>query len=473
MSVASQETRGDDRRRAQLRAALETGDQVAAVEIARQDLTLVRKFANDMIKEIKPQLSLAARRAAVAAAPEEPAVHREFMRALILARKPEDAVAHAKSTPFDELARPKLFFDIAEDFLAEGRPKQAIATLEAMQQSWQPGNEARRVLLKAEMLTRCPEEAIERLDGIDLPPQERAVMLQYLAGRFEVQGNKTAALNARKAAAATVPQSFNVVLDYLTALKSMDGDSERVIKALEDEALQGADRARLLRELAGAANAATSKQLALRRVAAEFAPEDVTLVHEYVRTVLDERGFESALSALDDAAFDKADRVQVLRDMGGFLARARKQDLALRCKAEAYTRKPQEFGPAYELASFLMSLGGPEAVRAYFSQDGQTPRAIINVLARLEKHLIESDEQTVSRDCSRLILVLSPDDAANNAQRAYPTIKIRGFEDFVATMKRAALTEQQTAEIVTHLAELARKNSDGGIVVACTAVNRP
>jgi hypothetical protein len=468
MNVESEGARGRDlKKRADLRAALESGNQAAAIEIARQDLALVRNFANDMLKEIKPQLSLAARCAAIAAAPEEPVVHRELVRALILARKPEDAATHAKSMPFDEPALRKLFLDVAEDFLTEGRPKQAIATLEAMQQSWTLGNDARRVLLKAEVLTKRPEQAMERLNGFDLPPQERAVMLQYVAGRFEIQGDKAAALNVRKAAAAAAPQSFNVVLDYLTALKSMEGRPERIIEALEDQALQGADKTRLLRELAGEANAAASKQLALRRAAAEFTPEDVTLVHEYVRAVLDERGFDSALAALDDAAFDKADRVQVIRDMGGLLARAKRQDLALQCKAEAYKRAPERLGVLYELVDALLKSAGPAGARAYFDEAGVPTESLLATLGHFASHLAQVGQTELAVSCRRMMVHLRPQSPELMAELACTLMRCRGWDETVVEVDKSELSETGRVQVFRALGNPGRNDLDPAFAAAC------
>jgi hypothetical protein len=465
MRVEGEGAPGNDlRKRADLRAALETGNMAAAVEIARHDLALVRHFADDMIKEIKPQLSLAARRAAIAAAPDEPIVHRELIRALILARKPSDVMAHASATPFGEQQRRKLLLDVAEEFLAEGRPKQAVATLEAIQQAWPLDDDTRRVLLKAEVLTGRPEEAIERLNAFDLPPQERAVMLQYLAGRFEIQGDKAAALNARKAAATSMPQNFNVVLDYLVAVKSADGRPERVIEALEDEALQGADKTRLLRELAGEASAAASKQLALRRAAAQFTPEDVTLVHEYVRAMLEERGFDSALAALDDAAFDKADRVQVLRDMGGFLARSRKQDLALRCKAEAYKREPERLGVLYELVDALIKSVGPAAARAYFAERDIGTDTLLAALRHFASYLAQVQQKDLAVSCRRMAVHLSPHSPELVAELADSLMRWRGWDEAVAEIDRSELPH---ADRVHVFLRLAAHEADAALADAC------
>jgi hypothetical protein len=465
MSVVGHGPRTDDgRRRTELRAALEAGDEAAAVAIARQDLALVRNFADDMLKEIKPQLSLAARRTAVAAAPDEPIVHRELMRALILARKPADVVAHASSAPFGEPERLRLLLDIAEEFLAEGRPKQTVATLEAMQQAWPLDNEARRVLLKAEVLSKRPEEAVERLNGFDLPPQERAVMLQYLAGRFEIQGDKAAALNARKAAAVSMPQNFNVVLDYLIAVKSADSRAERIIEALEDEALRSADKAGLLRELAAEANTAASKQLALRRAAAEFTPEDVTLVHEYVRVVLEERGFDSALAALDDAAFDKADRVQVLRDMGGFLARARKQDLALRCKAEAYKREPERLGVLYELLDALLKSVGPAGARAYFAGQDVGTDPLLATLRHFATYLEQVGQKDLAVSCRRMAMHLSPQSPELVAELADALMHWRGWDAAVAEIDGSGLSHADRVDVFRRLAA---HEADAALAEAC------
>jgi len=289
-------------------------------------------------------------------------------------------------------------------------------------------------------------------------------MLQYLAGRFEIQGEKAAALNARKAAAASMPQNFSVVLDYLVAVKSADGRPERVIEALEDEALQGADKARLLRELAGEASTAASKQLALRRAAAEFTPEDVTLVHEYVRAVLDERGFDSALAALDDAAFDKADRVQVLRDMGGFLARARKQDLALRCKTEAYKREPERLGVLFELVDALLKSVGPAAARAYFAERDVSTDTLLATLRHFASYLAQVEQKDLAISCRRMAVHLSPQSPELASELADSLMRWRGWDEAVAEIDRGELSHADRVQVFLRLAA---NETDAALAEAC------
>jgi predicted Zn-dependent protease len=468
MSVVSGGTcESEVQKRARLRGALEAGDQTAAVEIARQDLALVRNFANDMLKEIKPLLSLAARRAAIAAAPEEPIVHREFMRALILARKPDEAITHAKSTKFDEPTLQRLFLDLAEEFLAEGRPKQATAALGAMQQSWTLDDEARRVLLKAEVLASSPEEALKRLNGFDLGPQERAVLLQYLAERFEAKGDKAGALNCRQAAAAALPHNFDVVFDYLTLLKSVHGDPQRIIEALEDETLQGADKERLQRELASAKDPTASKKLAQRRAAARLAPGDITIVLEYLRLVLEERGFDAALAALDDAAFDRGDRVQMLRDLGGFLASERKQDLALRCKAEAYQRAPQRGEVLYELVDALLKSAGPAGARAYFAEKAIATDTLLATLRPLASYFTQIERMELAVSCRRMAVHLSPGSPEIVAELAGALMRSRGWAESIAEIDSSELSETDRVGVFRRLADPAHSNLDPALATAC------
>src|SRR6185369_5220607 len=99
------------------------------------------------------------------------------------------------------------FRALAEEFFDERRPKQAIAVLQAMQKLLPMDTEAERMLLKVEILGSRPEDALERLNGFDLAPQERAALLQQLAERFDAAGDKRRALNCRHAAAALVPQN--------------------------------------------------------------------------------------------------------------------------------------------------------------------------------------------------------------------------------------------------------------------------
>jgi tetratricopeptide (TPR) repeat protein len=472
MTVVGQGTRASDsQKRARLRAALEAGDHAAAVDIARQDLALVRNFANDMLKEIKPQLSLAARRAAIAAFPEDPIVHRELMRVLILARKPDDVVAHAKSSQFEGPALQRLFLDLAEEFIAEGRPKQAIATLGAMQQSWPLDADAKRVLLKAEILTARPEQALERLNGFDLAPQERAVLLQYLAARLEIQGDKAGALKCRRAAAAAAPQDFRVVLDYLKSLDSVHDEPKRIIEALEDEAFRGVDKPTLLRalrsETEGDQNAL--KKLAMHRATAELAPANVTLVQEYVWAVLEQQGFDAALMALDHSAFESADRVQVLRDLGGFLAKMRKPDLALRCKVEAYRREPERLGVLYELVDALLKSDGPAGTRAYFAEKSIGISAPLATLRHFASYLTQAEKIELAISCRRMVVHLSPQSPELVAELAGGVMRWRSWDEGVAEIDRSELSRIDRIELLRTLGDPARDDLNVELAAACRA----
>ena len=122
-----------------------------------------------------------------------------------------------------------------------------------MRQSWPLDDDANRILLKADILTERPEQALERLDGFDLAPQERAGLLQYIAARTSISSVieklALAEMPSWAAAGGYVPQDFRVVLDYLKSLDSVHDAPERIIEALEVEAFRDVDKPRPLSAL--------------------------------------------------------------------------------------------------------------------------------------------------------------------------------------------------------------------------------
>jgi tetratricopeptide (TPR) repeat protein len=440
--------------RVMLRRALEAGDDSAAVAIARHDLALVRNYANDLLKEIKPQLSLAARRAAVSAAPEELVVHRELMRALILARKPEDVATHVSGCGLAEPVRRSLFVDLADEFVAENRSKQAIATMESMLRLWPHDDASRRALLKAEILMDKPEEAVERLKRSELSAADQATVLRQLAIEFEGAGDSVRVLDCRRAAAELVPHDAALVYDLIHTLMRRES-FEAAVAALDAETFKGADKVLILRELGGEMDRTrqTANALKCRREIAIRAASNVTAVLEFIRTTMQNQGIDQAISELDTAVFQITDRVQVLRDLGGELDRAGKTDLAFRCKEEAFRRAPDIGGVVYELALHLLNLKGSDGLRAYFARANGSGDHSVTVLIAFERFLMERGQSDLARQCSIFIYALSPADVDKHVERFAESSKNWNVENEAGDMKRAGLSTEQIAAVIARLSE--------------------
>lgn len=397
-------------KRAMLRRALETKDADTALRIAREDLQVVLDLADALIAEIKPQLAMAARRVAVEAAPEQPIVHLELARALILARKPDEAAAHVGQSPLSDEQRRQLFHDLTRRFLAEGRAKQATATLQAMAAQMPLDDIARSLGIHADILGGGFEGAIERVQQSELPKADQASILRQLAGEFEAQHQMGRMLACRRAAALLAAGDRVIVQEGVRAVIEREGFEAGAMLLTESE-LEADDKLQVMRDLGGELMAVGKTELVIkcREEAVRLGPDKNYVFYELVHALLLIGGPEAARSYVERNALSVDVYLSAVRDLGRELAEAGHRELALSCRRMALALAPGAPTVVQEFVRTVFELEGVDAAIKELDACDLSEGEGINILRDLGGEFSVAGAQDLALACREEVLRRAPE----------------------------------------------------------------
>ena len=439
-------------KRAMLRRALETKDADAALRIAREDLQVVLDLANALIAEIKPQLAMAARRVAVEAAPEQPIVHLELARALILARKPDEAAAHVGQSPLSDEQRRQIFHDLTRRFLAEGRVKQATATLQAMAASMSLDATARSLGIHADVLGGGLEGAIERVQQSELPKAEQASILRQLAGEFEAQHQTGRMLACRRAAALLAAGDRVIVQEGVRAVMEREGFEAGAVLLTKSE-LEADEKLQVMRDLGGELMAGGKAELAMkcREEALRLGPDNRYVLYELVHALLLTGGSEATRSYVERNALSLDTYLSTLRDLGREFSESDHRALALSCRRMALALAPGAQTIVQEFVRTVFEFEGGEAALKELAACDLSASENVQILRDLGGEFLVTGAQDLALACREEALRRAPENRYVIYELLYAVVAIRGPDGLRAYVAEKALSTEVLMSVLEPL----------------------
>jgi tetratricopeptide (TPR) repeat protein len=416
-------------RRAYLRGALENGDHDRALEIARLDIELVRDLAASLQTEIKPQLSMAARRIAIEASPTNVTLHLEFVRALFMARKLEMVIEHLSQCSLDDAARRQVLLDLGDQFLAENRPKHVGLTLDTLVKLAPNDPDLHRLVTRMSILQMGSDQAVERLRTSELPLADKSAILRHVATAFDSEGRSDRALDCRRAAITFAPQDRELTIETVRQAV-MVKDFAAAMEILDGGSLDSETKTQIVRDLGGEFMSTGRRSLALqcREEALTRSPQNQGVVFEIINALILVEGVDAARQFVARSPLPSGAFVQTLRDLAGKLTKSGHHGLAITSRRMAYNLEPGNKALVHELVRSQCQLATvAEGVRELdftgFSLDDR-----VDILRDLGSEFLEARQSVPSLSCYEAALDRAPASCRLNFEWLHAVAVLLGEE---------------------------------------------